>query len=60
MRVQQIDSDYFEVSDGDKWWSLKRTGFSGWFITNRRGQVVRSTGPTGKRLINAVLNRTEN
>ncbi|MBU8820877.1 hypothetical protein KL864_33980 [Mycolicibacterium goodii] len=56
-RVEAIAIDYFEVFDGDKRLSLKRTGFGGWFITNRRGQDVRSGGPTGKRLIQAVLNR---
>lgn len=57
LRVKQVEADYFEVSEGDKLWTLARTGHSGWFITNRRGQVVSSAGPTGMRLIQAVLDR---
>lgn len=57
LKVVQVEADYFEVSEGDKLWTLARTGPSGWFITNRRGQVVLATGPTGKRLIQAVLDR---
>ncbi|WP_158498026.1 hypothetical protein [Mycolicibacterium austroafricanum] len=57
MRVVQISEGYFEVSDGDKWWTLRRNGFRGWLICNRRGQVVASGGPTGKKLIQAVLTR---
>ncbi|SIE26088.1 hypothetical protein [Mycobacteroides abscessus] len=57
MRVLQLEADFFEVSEGDKWWTLKRSGESGWFITNSGGRVVQSTGPTGKRLIQAVLAR---
>lgn len=57
MRVVQISEGYFEVSDGDKWWTLRSNGFGGWLICNRRGQVVASGGPTGKKLIQAVLTR---
>lgn len=57
VRVQQVDTNYFEVFEGVKWWSLKRIGFDGWLIMNGRGQVVRSSGPTGKRLIQAVMAR---
>lgn len=57
IRARKIRDGYYEVTEGDKWWTVAHIGFQNHLITNSRGQVVPSNGPTGKRVIAAILDR---
>lgn len=57
MRVTQIGSDFWRVADGNRWWiakSVANFGMRYWHITNSRGMVIASSGPTGRRVIAAI------
>lgn len=57
MKVKQISPDYWQVSDGGKWWTAKSIanfGLRYWHITNSRGCVLNATGMTGQRVIAAI------
>lgn len=57
MQVKQIGADYWQVTDGDRWWTVKSVanyGMRYWLITNSRGRVLNSTGATGQRVLAAI------
>ena len=57
MKVKEIDPDYWQVSDGHKWWTAKSVanfGLRYWHITNSRGTVIDPGGPTGRRVVSAI------
>lgn len=54
MQAKHRGHDYYEVVDGDKWWTLILATSGTWVITNHRGQQVRQDGALGKKLFAAI------
>lgn len=57
MKVKQISEDFWRITDGGKWWTAKSVanfGLRYWHITNSRGTLIDSGGPTGRRVIAAI------
>jgi hypothetical protein len=45
---------YWEVREGRKWWSIAGKS-SSFLVVNSQTRVINPSGPTGKRVIQAVL-----
>ncbi|OOK65202.1 hypothetical protein BZL29_7822 [Mycobacterium kansasii] len=61
MKVEQVDADFWRVTEGHKRWtakSVRNFGLRYWLITNGRGLVVDPGGPTGRRVIAAIRRST--
>jgi hypothetical protein len=62
MQVQRIYDDFWQVSNGDKWWTVKSEngyGLRYWIITNSRGRILDSTGPVAQRILRAIRKAEE-
>jgi hypothetical protein len=54
MKVELTSPGFWTVTERNRHWSVRATGFGGHLIMDRRGQVVLTTSPTGRRILNAV------
>lgn len=54
MKAQLVDTDYYEVADGEKWYSAKRRNDSTFFVTNHRGHVIKDGSTIHRRVVAAV------
>lgn len=59
MKVTRIDTDYWQVVDGEKWYTVKllremKTPSARWLIVNRAGHQLDYWARTGQALVNAV------
>ena len=54
MRAGRIGVGYYEVTHGQKWWTVAQLTDGGWNITNHRGQGVKADGRLGRTLIHHV------
>ena len=54
MQVAETTPRFWTVEGGDgRCWTVRATGFGGHLILNARGQVVRTGGATGQRVLAA-------
>lgn len=53
MKVTRLQEDYYQVEDGNRWWTAKYLPHlpGSWHIENRKGREVSPTGLTGRRVI---------
>ncbi|WP_396909970.1 hypothetical protein [Mycolicibacterium sp.] len=54
MKAQLIDTDYYEVVDGEKWYSAKRRPDHTFFVTNHRGRVIKEGSDIHRRVVAAI------
>ncbi len=55
MRASEASPRFWNVDDGKgRRWTVRSTGFGGHVILNSRGQVVSTSGATGRRILAAV------
>lgn len=54
MQVNHHGHGYYEVVDGDKWWTLILMTNGVWNVTNHRGQQIKQDGPLGRKLFRAI------
>lgn len=54
MNVMERGIAFYEVSDGERWWTVSGPAESGWGICNETLRVVSPDGRLGKKIIGAV------
>jgi hypothetical protein len=58
MRAKLIDTDYYEVVDGEKWYSAKLMVNGRWFVTNHRGRGINQGSAIHRRVVAAIASLT--
>ena len=58
MKVTELEPGFFEVLDGQRWWTASYKEGGGWFIVNEHGRTIRNTGTQGKKILAALEGNT--
>lgn len=55
--VKEVHPDYYQIDElpawQNTWWTARRLGH-GWYITNKRGTVLKETSVQGRRILKAI------
>ena len=60
MKAKFIDTGYYEVVDGDKWYTARRlpgytAGELTWFVCNHRGRIIKQGSALYRAVVRTVV-----
>jgi hypothetical protein len=53
MRIIEIGHDFYEIQDGDKWWTASKTR-DGWYIMSSGLREIKPNGKLGRKILEAI------
>ncbi|ALA48182.1 hypothetical protein AU152_gp69 [Mycobacterium phage Phlei] len=54
MKAREIEPRYYEVTDGEKWYSAVQLGDGGFNVMNHKGQIIRQGSAIYRAVIAAI------